>query len=162
MSFDTIIFNTTHLVIGLESAQAFWGLLLPHGLQGGALAHTKGEDGEDVDMENDEEGWMDEHSQWWFDFLNEKGVKGISKDTWVMVCHSSSFPRMRLVCLYIFLYILVPRLRPLHQLQIYKLRHGRFVLDFPQIRATDAHLRPPEAWPSTIDDFVEWAKKRLD
>ncbi|KAG5645127.1 hypothetical protein DXG03_006844 [Asterophora parasitica] len=64
---------------------AFWSLLLPHGLQGGALSHTKdvSEDG-DVSMEY-EEGWKAEYVQWWFDFLNEKGGKGVSKDTWAMV-----------------------------------------------------------------------------
>jgi hypothetical protein len=31
----------------------------------------------------DEEGWKE--IQWWFDFLNQKGIKGVSKDTWVMV-----------------------------------------------------------------------------
>lgn len=70
---------------GIETAQAFWGLLLPHGLQGGALSHiVEGGDGEDITMDS-EEGWKAEYVQWWFDFLNEKGGKGVSKDTWVMV-----------------------------------------------------------------------------
>lgn len=46
------------------------------------------EDEEDEDEEEDEEeeeGWKEEYTQWWFDYLNENGVKGISKDTWVMV-----------------------------------------------------------------------------
>ena len=70
---------------GIETAQAFWGLLLPHGLQGGALAHIRSRDkDEDVDMV-EEEGWKDDYNQWWFDFLAEKGGKGVSKDTWIMV-----------------------------------------------------------------------------
>lgn len=30
-------------------------------------------------------GWSERHTQLWFDFLTEKGVKGVSKDTWSMV-----------------------------------------------------------------------------
>ncbi|KAH9943899.1 Cullin binding-domain-containing protein [Amylocystis lapponica] len=68
-----------------DMAQGFWALLIPHGLQGGALAHVaSGDDDEDDDM-GEEEGWRDEFTQWWFDFLTEKGGKGISKDTWQMV-----------------------------------------------------------------------------
>jgi DCN1-like protein 1/2 len=77
----------TGMLLATDVAQAFWGLLLPHGLQGGALSrrHSTDED-DDVDMtEEEEEGWQDEHTQWWFEFLNTKGGKGISKDTWVMV-----------------------------------------------------------------------------
>jgi DCN1-like protein 1/2 len=32
-------------------------------------------------------GWSDALTAWWFDFLDEKGGKGVSKDTWSMVCH---------------------------------------------------------------------------
>ncbi|TFK48210.1 hypothetical protein OE88DRAFT_1727886 [Heliocybe sulcata] len=72
-------------VLSVETAQAFWGLLLPHGLQGGALAHIPSKDGDDdVDMGGSQEGWQEEHIQWWFDFLNEKAGKGVSKDTWMM------------------------------------------------------------------------------
>ena len=67
---------------GLDDAQGFWAILIPHGLQGGALAHVQRDD--DVDMTG-EEGWKEEYTQWWFDFLNEKGGKGVSKDTWQMV-----------------------------------------------------------------------------
>ncbi|KAG6910367.1 hypothetical protein DXG01_011082 [Tephrocybe rancida] len=70
--------------LGVETAQAFWGLLLPHGLKGDALSHQKAESSDgDVSMEY-EEGWRPEYVQWWFDFLNEKGGKGVSKDTWIM------------------------------------------------------------------------------
>ncbi|KAF5329390.1 hypothetical protein D9619_008957 [Psilocybe cf. subviscida] len=69
--------------LALESAQAFWALLLPHGLRGGALSHTASTDGEDVRMSTGE-GWKEEYNQMWFDFLTGKGLKGVSKDTWAM------------------------------------------------------------------------------
>ncbi|KAA1474110.1 DUF298-domain-containing protein [Dentipellis sp. KUC8613] len=107
--------------LGLETAQAFWGLLLPHGLQGGALAHIRARDDDgDDSMQGEEEGWKEEYTQWWFDFLNEKGGKGVSKDTWLMF------------------------------------------LDF--VRTIDSKFEKYDmeaAWPSTIDDFVEWAKVRI-
>src|SRR5882762_3450094 len=70
----------------VDTAQAFWSLLLSHGLRGGALAHirSRDEDGDD-DMQN-EEGWKEEYTQMWFEFLGVKGGKGVSKDTWSMVC----------------------------------------------------------------------------
>ncbi len=75
----------------MDMAQGFWGLLIPHGLQGGALSHIAtlpGRDnGEDVRMGAQEEGWNDELTQWWFEYLTEKGIKGVSKDVWQMVCH---------------------------------------------------------------------------
>lgn len=104
--------------LGIETAQAFWGLLLPHGLHGGALARVD-PDG-DVRMDNKSDGWKEEYTTWWFDFLNEKGGKGVSKDTWVMF------------------------------------------LDF--IRSIDSKFTEYDtegSWPSTIDDFVEYARKRL-
>ncbi|KAG6811503.1 hypothetical protein H0H92_007105 [Tricholoma furcatifolium] len=71
--------------LGTENAVAFWSLLLPHGMKGGALSHIKAESGDgDVSME-DEEGWKPEYIQWWFDFLAEKSIKGVSKDTWTML-----------------------------------------------------------------------------
>jgi len=72
--------------IGVETAIAFWGLLIPHGLAGKALAHTPGGDdgdGGDVSM-GTEEGWKPEFTRWWFEFLTIKGGKGVSKDTWTM------------------------------------------------------------------------------
>lgn len=104
--------------LGIDIAQAFWALLLPHGMDGGALAHKR-QDGDDVIMES-QEGFKPEYVQWWFDFLNEKGGKGISKDTWNMF------------------------------------------LEF--VRTIDSgftNYSMDGAWPSTIDDFVEWAKARL-
>lgn len=78
---------------GLEYAQGFWHLLIPHGLQGGALSHLalgsedddEDEEDEDEAMGVDEEGWREEYTDWWFEFLAEKGGKGVSKDTWQMV-----------------------------------------------------------------------------
>ncbi|KAJ7123697.1 Cullin binding-domain-containing protein [Mycena epipterygia] len=108
--------------IGIETAQAFWALLLPHGMAGGALAYTPTADGDgdgDVDMSGSG-GLRAEHIDWWFEFLSERGGKGVSKDTWVMF------------------------------------------LDF--IRTTDARFASYDmeaAWPSTIDDFVEWARARV-
>ncbi|GAW06761.1 defective in Cullin neddylation protein 1 [Lentinula edodes] len=70
--------------LAMETAQAFWSLLIPHGLKGGALSHISSTDSDDdVDM-NGAEGWRPEYTDWWFEFLNEKGGKGVSKDTWSM------------------------------------------------------------------------------
>lgn len=78
--------------LGIENAQAFWGLLLPHGFSGGALSHTDSRDDDnDVRMSGARDGFKEEYIQWWFDFLNEKGGKGVSKDTWQMVCNPSQF-----------------------------------------------------------------------
>ncbi|EMD30905.1 hypothetical protein CERSUDRAFT_60717, partial [Gelatoporia subvermispora B] len=106
--------------LGLDMAQAFWALLIPHGLQGGALAHvnTPNDDG-DEEMD-DGEGWKPQYLEWWFEFLNEKGGKGVSKDTWQMF------------------------------------------LEF--VRTIDARFQKYDteaAWPSTLDDFVEYARGRL-
>jgi DCN1-like protein 1/2 len=50
---------------------------------------------EDVNMDEGVEGWKEEHLQWWFDFLNERGGKGVTKDTWVMVCTPTNSPSPR-------------------------------------------------------------------
>jgi len=103
---------------GVDTAQAFWALLLPHGMKGGALVH-KNLDDDDVVLEP-QDGFKSEYVEWWFDFLNEKGGKGVSKDTWNMF------------------------------------------LEF--VRTIDSgfmNYNMDGAWPSTIDDFVEWAKARL-
>ncbi|KAH8822657.1 defective in Cullin neddylation protein 1 [Flagelloscypha sp. PMI_526] len=74
--------------IGLDTAQAFWQLLLPFGFKGGALSHVVEQDEDesgDVPMSSPEDGFKEEYIQWWFDFLEEKGGKGVSKDTWQMV-----------------------------------------------------------------------------
>jgi hypothetical protein len=74
--------------LGIELAQAFWSLLLPFGLKGGAL-RTQDYGGNDISKINI--GWTEEHTQLWYEFLKEKNVKGISKDTWSMarpICSS--------------------------------------------------------------------------
>jgi DCN1-like protein 1/2 len=67
--------------LGIELAQAFWNLLLPFGLKGGAL-RMQDYSGNDLPKANG--GWTDEHTQLWYEFLMEKNIKGISKDTWSM------------------------------------------------------------------------------
>jgi len=106
--------------LATDTAQAFWGLLLPHGLKGGALSHVHSVDEDEDDDMGEEEGWQPEYVEWWFEFLTQKGGKGVSKDTWVMF------------------------------------------LDF--VRTIDAKFEKYDlegSWPSTIDDFVQWAKERL-
>lgn len=91
--------------ISIETAIAYWTLLLDIGLSGPALSHK---------------GWKTEYTQWWFEFLNEKGGKGVSKDTWTMLP------------------------------------------DF--IKTIDDKFEEHDleaAWPSTIDDFVDWAKEKI-
>ncbi|KAF7373799.1 Defective in cullin neddylation protein [Mycena sanguinolenta] len=66
-------------------------------------------------------GWKPEYVEWWFEFLQEKGGKGVSKDTWNMF-------------------------------------H-----DF--VRTIDVRFETYDetaAWPSTIDDFVLYAKERVN
>ncbi|KAK7688773.1 hypothetical protein QCA50_008312 [Cerrena zonata] len=79
--------------LALDMAQGFWQILLPAGLQGGALAHMQprpssdDEDERDGDVRmitDDEEGWNPEYTKWWLEFLGQKGGKGISRDTWQM------------------------------------------------------------------------------
>ena len=75
--------------LGTETAIAFWQLLLPHAITGGALAHTEpeneDEDGDDTMQDVTDDGWRPEYVDLWFAFLNEKGGKGVSKDSWMMV-----------------------------------------------------------------------------
>ncbi|KIM24530.1 hypothetical protein M408DRAFT_75899 [Serendipita vermifera MAFF 305830] len=73
--------------IPVESAVAFWGLLLPAGLKGRALQHMDmktGDDGETVYTASRDPGWNATHSELWSEYMNEKGGKGVSKDTWMM------------------------------------------------------------------------------
>lgn len=57
--------------------------MLPHALAGGALTR---EDSEGMDEDGKESGgWTDEHTTWWFEFLQEKGLKGITRDVWSQV-----------------------------------------------------------------------------
>ncbi|KAI0000769.1 Cullin binding-domain-containing protein [Russula compacta] len=108
--------------LGIDVALAFWGLLLPHGLKGGALRPQLdyGDDPMKASDGGGGGGWTEEHSQLWYKFLNEKTVKGISKDTWAM-----------------------------------------FLVFLRTIDAKFEMYDMEAAWPSTIDDFVEWARERL-
>ncbi len=62
--------------IPVDNAKAFWGMLLPVGLEGDALTR--------------ESGWKPEYNDWWFEFLDTSRIKGISKDVWKMVSTESS------------------------------------------------------------------------
>lgn len=80
--------------LALDTALAFWAILVPHGLRGGALAHQRSVNGAENDEEGEgEEGWKEEYTGWWFEFLERRGGKGVSKDTWTMV---------RLFCCFFF------------------------------------------------------------
>ncbi|KAF8502991.1 defective in Cullin neddylation protein 1 [Hysterangium stoloniferum] len=68
--------------VALETAQAFWGLLLPHAVAGGALVHVPDDD--EQERPDGTQGWNDSLTMLWFEFLAEKGGKGISRDTWNM------------------------------------------------------------------------------
>ncbi|KAM6492981.1 defective in Cullin neddylation protein 1 [Amanita muscaria] len=110
--------------ISLETALAFWNLLLPHGMKGGALAKrlSSSDSSDDVDMVGvgGDAGWNEDYTQWWFEFLTDKGARGVSKDVWEMF------------------------------------------LEF--VRSIDSKFQNYDeegAWPSTVDDFVEYARKRL-
>ncbi|TFK29172.1 DUF298-domain-containing protein [Coprinopsis marcescibilis] len=105
--------------LALDTAKPFWNLLLPHGLEGGALSHI--DEDQDVSMSGaGDEGFKPEYVELWFTFLDEKGGKGVSKDTWNML------------------------------------------IDF--IRTVDSKFKNYDAeaaWPSTIDDFVDFARVRV-
>lgn len=60
----------------VENAKAFWEMLLP--LTAVGEGDTK-------------DGWKAEQTEWWFEFLDEKRTKGISKDAWGMVSVLPSF-----------------------------------------------------------------------
>lgn len=75
--------------LAVETAKGLWSLLLPHGLEGGAISHTLTSDTNgDVDMDSvglaGGNGWTEERTATWFQFLDDKGLKGISRDTWQM------------------------------------------------------------------------------
>jgi len=66
----------------IDVAVPFWNLLIPFGLSEGALAHVD-------DLNSDPPvstypGWKPEYTQMWFEYLEGKNVKGVSKDTWNM------------------------------------------------------------------------------
>ncbi|KIY48533.1 DUF298-domain-containing protein [Fistulina hepatica ATCC 64428] len=104
----------------IDMAAAFWGLLIPCGVEGGALEHVNPRDDDDDEVMSSGDGWAPQYLQWWLDFHEKKGTKGISKDTWSMF------------------------------------------LEF--ILTIDLNFETYDqeaAWPSAIDDFVEYAKARL-
>ncbi|KXN92546.1 Defective in cullin neddylation protein 1 [Leucoagaricus sp. SymC.cos] len=75
--------------LALETAKALWALLLPHGLKGGALSYLSSTDtNDDVAMDGVGstvgQGWSEQRTETWFRFLDEKHLKGISRDTWQM------------------------------------------------------------------------------
>ncbi|KAG6335813.1 hypothetical protein ID866_3271 [Astraeus odoratus] len=154
--------------LATDTALAYWELLLPFGLSGGALKHISADSNDvsdasskysqpssrysnryqdrDIDMEGnddggheededeDEQGWEETHTQWWFEFIKEKGGKGVSKDTWQMV-----------------------------RFFLFRLYRLSFALLADFIRTIDAKFKKHDetaAWPSTIDEFVEWARKK--
>ncbi|PVF99586.1 putative SCRO protein [Serendipita vermifera] len=85
-TFDFAKTETGQRSIAIDSAVAFWSLLLPAGLKGGALQHVdaRQEDDEVVYTPSREPGWKMEYNDLWFQFMTEKGGKGVSKDTWQM------------------------------------------------------------------------------
>ena len=66
-------------------ARGYWRTLIPLGLSGGALNHVSGDEDESDAMQSDEEGWKTEYTEWWIEFLEQSGAKGVSNDTWNMV-----------------------------------------------------------------------------
>jgi len=148
--------------IGVETAIAFWGLLIPHGLRGKALAHTPGGDdgdGGDVSM-GTEEGWKPEFTDWWFEFLTTNGVKGVSKDTWAMVCPHPFVTLFFLIAGHTALFTVLG-LRPHYRLQVPGARL-RMSVCLPKYHACFMTERfiPIAAWPSSIDDFVTYVKEK--
>jgi len=85
---------TLPTLAAIETAIAFWGLLLPAGQRGQALRHmdmiTDSSTGDVSYLVSKEPGWKPEYNALWFEYLNEKGGKGISKDTWHMVSDLSN------------------------------------------------------------------------
>ncbi|KAI6013913.1 putative SCRO protein [Pisolithus marmoratus] len=135
----TLIRTEGQRSLALDTAIAYWELLIPFGLSGGALKHVSSSlssnantcrdnnhcNDVDIDMADEESsgggsGWDEKHTEWWFEFLREKGTKGVSKDTWQMLA------------------------------EFIRTIDGRF----EQHDAT-------AAWPSTIDDFVDWVREKL-
>ena len=70
-----------------ETAKGLWNLLLPHGLKGGAISTPNAPDDVDINGKNlpAEQSWTIERIAMWFQFLDDKGLKGISRDSWLMV-----------------------------------------------------------------------------
>jgi DCN1-like protein 1/2 len=101
-------------------------------------------------------GWSDALTAWWFDFLDEKGGKGVSKDTWSMVRRARSLLR-RSTCLTT---PAVQGVRARDRRAVREVRRRRCVISDGGLERGGADGNAA-AWPSTIDDFVEYAKERL-
>lgn len=141
--------------LGMDMAKPFWGLLLPHGLRGGVLS-ARDVDGDDR-MDDVEEGWRDEYMQWWFDFLDEKKLKGISKDVWQMVSIYAPF-LCRQTCSSSFLQFL-EFVRTIDSK--FEKYDAEGVCRLGSSGADYSYCLHAAAWPSTIDDFVDYARNRL-
>jgi DCN1-like protein 1/2 len=136
-------------------ACAFWGLLLPHGLEGGALSHEfSSEDDSDHPMGDEAEvGWRPEYNQIWFDYLNERGGKGVSKDTWMMVRYSLAGARIQALC--------APKLPEfIRSIDSKFATHDETSESTLRLFISGWLTKRKGSWPSTIDDFVEYAKEK--
>ncbi|KAG8908953.1 Scaffold-type E3 ligase [Tulasnella sp. 403] len=118
----------------IDTAIAFWTLLLPLGLNGGALAHVDDLNAEEPSSSTP--GWREEHTQWWFEFLGDRNAKGISKDTWNMF---------------------IDFVRTIDDK--FEKHDTEGLASSPRVWAF-SDLPHAGSWPSSIDDFVEFAKKR--
>lgn len=91
-TFNFALPQTGQRSLGLEEdkgdARGYWRSLIPLGLSGGALSHVSSDEDEGDAMESDEEGWKEEYTEWWIEFLEQSGAKGVSSDTWNMVSSS--------------------------------------------------------------------------
>lgn len=142
--------HDTKMCTALETALAYWSLLISHASKGRAL--TGKTDGEDIDMTGG--GWEDRYTQWWFDYLAQKGVKGVSRDTWVMV--RPPFPlKQSTIDVYVLQFLEFIRASD-SKFENYDME-GKLITP---LTSRNYLTRLTAAWPSTIDDFVEYAKER--
>jgi hypothetical protein len=124
--------------LGIELAQAFWSLLLPFGLKGGALHIQDYGGGNDLSKVNG--GWTEVHTQLWYEFLKEKNIKGISKDTWAMA-RAVFLLSMRMV-LTLVNCVVVPHFLTHDRRNVRDLRHGRYVSPFTRLHTIRALITP--------------------
>jgi hypothetical protein len=166
-------------ITAIDTAIAFWGLLLPAGLEGGALSHIRRSGNDDDDDDDTDElmvtgdsppGWSASYTDLWFEFLQEKGGKGVSKDTWQMFhefvrtidARFSNYDINGEFLLYIYIYVCVLLLVVVSfGLSVFcskmSFERANSGMTFP----LSSSLFFTAAWPSTIDDFVEYAKAKL-
>ena len=141
-----------------ETAKGLWNLLLPHGLKGGAISTNSAKDDVDMGGENPpaEHSWTTERIAMWFQFLDDKGLKGISRDSWLMVSEvrlSSVIVLWRVGCS--SLNFSVPLTIDVQTM----IQKASFLLLWPDPCPLMV-LPTSGAWPSTIDDFVESQRQR--